>query len=143
MVEVTADIGKERGKKMPICRLCSGTYPREFFIHGNGPNTQVCSRCGVEHGYISKDEAANLYDDTLKSARLSTVTRRYRPFLYLTVLWGLYSTTVRSIDPWGWYMLIMLVLLTLASVVLFFTSAAKYSSTLARLTPDYERPKGH
>ena len=143
MVEVTADIGKERGKKMPICRLCSGTYPREFSIHGNGPNTQVCSRCGVEHGYISKDEAANLYDDTLKSARLSTVTRRYRPFLYLTVLWGLYITTVRSIDPWGWYMLIMLVLLTLASVVLFFTSAAKYSSTLARLTPDYERPKGH
>ncbi len=143
MVEVTADIGKERGKKMPICRLCSGTYPREFFIHGNGPNTQVCSRCGVEHGYISKDEAANLYDDTLKSARLSTVTRRYRPFLYLTVLWGLYITTVRSIDPWGWYMLIMMVLLTLASVVLFFTSAAKYSSTLARLTPDYERPKGH
>ena len=143
MVEVAADIGKERGKKMPICRLCSGTYPREFFIHGNGPNTQVCSRCGVEHGYISKDEAANLYDDTLKSARLSTVTRRYRPFLYLTVLWGLYITTVRSIDPWGWYMLIMLALLTLASVVLFFTSAAKYSSTLARLTPDYERPKGH
>ena len=143
MVEVAADIGKERGKKMPICRLCSGTYPREFFIHGNGPNTQVCSRCGVEHGYISKDEAANLYDDTLKSARLSTVTRRYRPFLYLTVLWGLYITTVRSINPWGWYMLIMLVLLTLASVVLFFTSAAKYSSTLARLTPDYERPKGH
>jgi len=128
---------------MPICRLCSGTYPREFFIHGNGPNTQVCSRCGVEHGYVSKDEAANLYDDTLKSARLSTVTRRYRPFLYLTVLWGLYITTVRSIDPWGWYMLIMLALLTLASVDLFFTTAAKYSSTLARLTPDYERPKGH
>lgn len=128
---------------MPICRLCSGTYPREFFIHGNGPNAQVCARCGVERGYISKDEAANLYDDTLKAARLSTVTRRYRPFLYLTVLWGLYITTVRSIDPWGWYMLLMLVLLTPASIVLFFTSAAKYSSTLARLTPDYERPKGH
>ena len=117
---------------MPICRLCSGTYPREFFIHGNGPNTQVCSRCGIEHGYVSKDEVANLYDDTLKSARLSTVTRRYRPFLYLTVLWTIYITTVRSIDPWGWYMLIMLAILTLASVVLFFTSAARYSSTLAR-----------
>ncbi|MBA4735233.1 MAG: hypothetical protein ACJZ56_06775 [Candidatus Thalassarchaeaceae archaeon] len=128
---------------MPICRLCSATYPRESFIHGNGPNTQVCSRCGVEHGYVSKDEVANLYDDTLRSARLSTVTRRYRPFLYLTVLWGIYITTVRSIDPWGWYMLIMLTLLTLASIVLFLTSAAKYSSTLARLTPDYERPKGH
>jgi len=128
---------------MPICRLCSGTYPREFFIHGNGPNTQVCSRCGIEHGYVSKDEVANLYDDTLKSARLSTVTRRYRPFLYLTVLWTIYITTVRSIDPWGWYMLIMLAILTLASVVLFLTSAAKYSSTLARLTPEYERPKGH
>ena len=128
---------------MPICRLCSGTYPREFFIDGNGPNTQVCSRCGIEHGYVSKDEVANLYDDTLKSARLSTVTRRYRPFLYLTVLWTIYITTVRSIDPWGWYMLIMLAILTLASVVLFFTSAAKYSSTLARLTPEYERPKGH
>ena len=128
---------------MPVCRLCSGTYPREFFIHGNGPNTQVYSRCGVEHGYVNKDEAANLYDDTLKSARLSTVTRRYRPFLYLTVLWTIYITTVRSIDPWGWYMLIMLVILTLASIVLFFTSAAKFSSTLARLTPEYERPKGH
>ena len=128
---------------MPICRLCSGTYPRESFIHGNGLNTQVCSRCGVEHGYVSKDEVANLYDDTLRSARLSTVTRRYRPFLYLTVLWGIYITTVRSVDPWGWYMLIMLTLLTLASIVLFLTSAAKYSSTLARLTPDYERPKGH
>ena len=128
---------------MPVCRLCSGTYPREFFIHGNGPKTQVCSRCGVEHGYVSKDEAVNLYDDALKSARLSTVTRRYRPFLYLTVLWTIYITTVRSIDPWGWYMLIMLAILTLASIVLFFTSAAKFSSTLARLTPDYDRPKGH
>ncbi len=128
---------------MPICRLCSGTYPREFFIHGNGPNTQVCSRCGVEHGYVSKDEVANLYDDTLKSARLSTVTRRYRPFIYLTVLWGIYITTVRGINPWGWYMLIMLTLLTLASIVVFITSGARYSSNLARLTPDYERPKGH
>jgi hypothetical protein len=128
---------------MPICRLCSGTYPREFFIHGNGPNTQVCSRCGIEHGFVSKDGAANLFDDTLKSARLSTITRRYRPFLYLTVLWTIYITTVRSINPWGWYMLIMLAVLTLASVVLFFTSAAKYSSTLTRLTPEYERPEGH
>ncbi|MAY05513.1 MAG: hypothetical protein CMB25_07980 [Euryarchaeota archaeon] len=132
-----------RGKKMPTCRLCSGTYPREFFIHGNGPNTQVCVRCAVEQGYVSKDEATNLYDDTLKSARLSTVTRRYRPFLYLTMLWGIYITTIRSINPWGWYMLLMLTLLTLISIVVFFTSAAKYSSTLSRLTPDYDRPKGH
>jgi hypothetical protein len=41
------------------------------------------------------------------------------------------------------YMLIMLTLLTLASLVLFITSGAKYTSTLARLTPDYERPEGH
>lgn len=128
---------------MPTCRLCSGTYPREFFIHGNGPNSQVCTRCGVEHGMVSKDNAPNLYDDTLKSARLSTVSRRYRPFLYLTVLWGLYITTVRSISPWGMYMLIMLTLLTLASLVLFITSGARYTSTLTRLTPDYERTKGH
>jgi hypothetical protein len=128
---------------MPTCRLCSGTYPREFFIHGNGPKSQVCTRCGVEHGMVSKDNAPNLYDDTLKSARLSTVSRRYRPFLYLTVLWGLYITTVRSISPWGMYMLIMLTLLTLASLVLFITSGARYTSTLTRLTPDYERPKGH
>jgi len=128
---------------MPTCRLCSGTYTRELFIHGNGPNSQVCTRCGVEHGMVSKDNAPNLYDDTLKSARLSTVSRRYRPFLYLTVLWGLYITTVRSISPWGMYMLIMLTLLTLASLVLFITSGARYTSTLTRLTPDYERPKGH
>ncbi len=37
----------------------------------------------------------------------------------------------------------MLTILTLASAVLFFTSAARYSSTLSRLTPDFERPKGH
>ena len=92
---------------------------------------------------VSKDNAPNLYDDTLKSARLSTVSRRYRPFLYLTVLWGLYITTVRSISPWGMYMLIMLTLLTFASLVLFITSGARYTSTLTRLTPDYERPKGH
>ena len=128
---------------MPICRLCSGTYPRETFIHGNGPNTQVCSRCGIEHGLVSKEDVANFYDDTLKSARLSTVTRRYRLFLYLTVLWGIYITTIRGVNPWGWYMLIMLTLLTLASIVLFFTSAARYSSNLSRLTPDYDRPKGH
>ena len=128
---------------MPICRLCSGTYPRESFIHGNGPNTLVCSRCGVEHWFVSKEDVANFYDDTLKSARLSTVTRRYRPFLYLTVLWGIYITTIRGVNPWGWYMLIMLTLLTLASIVLFFTSAARYSSNLSRLTPDYDRPKGH
>ena len=128
---------------MPICRLCSGTYPRESFIHGNGHNTQVCSRCGIEHGLVSKEDVANFYDDTLKSARLSTVTRRYRPFLYLTVLWGIYITTIRGVNPWGWYMLIMLTLLTLASIVLFFTSAARYSSNLSRLTPDYDRPKGH
>ena len=128
---------------MPICRLCSGTYPRESFIHGNGPNTQVCSRCGSEHGLVSKEDVANFFDDTLNSARLSTVPRRYRPFLYLTVLWGIYITTIRGVNPWGWYMLIMLTLLTLASIVLFFTSAARYSSNLSRLTPDYDRPKGH
>ena len=92
---------------------------------------------------ISKEDATNLYDDTLKSARLSTVSRRYRPFLYLSVLWSLYITTVRSISPWGMYMLLMLTLLTLASLVLFITSGAKYTSTLSRLTPEYERPKGH
>ena len=92
---------------------------------------------------ISKEDAPNLYDDTLKSARLSTISRRYRPFLYLSVLWGLYITTVRGINPWGMYMLIMLTLFTLASLVLFITSGAKYTSTLARLTPDYERPEGH
>ena len=37
----------------------------------------------------------------------------------------------------------MLALLTLASIVVFITGAAKYSSNLARLTPEYERPKGH
>lgn len=136
-------MGGTEGEIMPTCRLCSGTYPREFFIHGNGPNTQVCTRCGVEQGMISKEDATNLYDDTLKSARLSTVSRRYRPFLYLSVLWGLYITTVRGISPWGTYMLIMLTLLTLASLVLFITSGAKYTSTLSRLTPEYERPKGH
>ena len=47
---------------MPTCRLCFSVYPREQFIHGNGPRAQVCVRCGVEQGMVTEEEAASLYE---------------------------------------------------------------------------------
>ena len=86
---------------MPSCRYCSSTYPREQFIHGNGPMTQVCVRCGLEKGLVSKEDAANMYDGGLGSARLQTLARRYSIFLYIPLLWTLWIMVIRDVQPWG------------------------------------------
>ena len=128
---------------MPTCRFCSGTYTREHFIHGNGPRAQVCARCGVEKNLVSKEEAANLYDDKLRNARLSIVARRYSMFLYIPVLWTLWIMYLSSVKPWGIYFLLILVGLTLFAPVWFFIRSTQFAGDMARLTPTYDRPKGH
>tara|TARA_B100000214_G_scaffold374270_1_gene356537 strand:+ start:112 stop:498 length:387 start_codon:yes stop_codon:yes gene_type:complete len=128
---------------MPTCRFCSGTYPREYFIHGNGPRAQVCVRCAVEKKLISKEEAVNLYDDKLRNARLSIVARRYSMFIYIPVLWTLWIMYLSSVKPWGIYFLLILIGLTLFAPVWFFVRSTQFAGDMARLTPAYETPKGH
>ena len=132
-----------RGKHMPTCRFCSGTYTRENFIHGNGPRAQVCARCGVEKNFITEEEAANLFDDKLRNARLSIVARRYSMFLYIPALWTLWIMFLSSVQAWGIYFLLILVALTLFAPVWFFIRSAQFAGDMARLTPAFDRPKGH
>ena len=128
---------------MPTCRHCGSTYPREFFIHGNGPKTQVCVRCGVDHGLVTKEEVPVLFEKNTSSARFSAVARRYSVFLYLPFLWVLWGATLSDVEPWGLIFLILLILLTLAAPVLFIYRGGQYSGDMARLSPAYDRPKGH
>ena len=128
---------------MPTCRHCGSTYPREFFIHGNGPKTQVCVRCGVDHGLVSKDEVPVLFDKSTSSARFSTVARRYSIFLYIPFLWTLWGMFLADVQPWGLFFLGLLLLLTLLAPVLFLYRGGRFSGQMARLTPAYDRPKAH
>ena len=128
---------------MPTCRHCGSTYPREFFIHGNGPMTQVCVRCGGDKGLVTKEEGPGLFDKNTASARFSTVARRYSILLYLPFLRILWAATLSDIQPWGLFFLGLLLLLTLAAPVLFIYRGGRYSGDMARLSPAYDRPKGH
>ena len=128
---------------MPMCRHCGSTFPREFFIHGNGPNTQVCVQCGVDKGLVTKEEVPVLFDKNTASARFSAVARRYSVFLYLPFLWVLWAATLSDVEPWGLFFLGLLLLLTLAAPVLFLYRGGRYSGDMAHLTPAYDRPKGH
>jgi hypothetical protein len=143
MLERTATGGVERGRTMPLCRSCNGTYPREHFIHGNGPRTQICGRCGIEQGLISKDEAPLLFDDALVAARLSTVSRRWGPTITLLLGWSLWISVLSGVKPWGAYVLALLGLATLLLPAQLLFYRAKYAGDMARLTPAHERPKGH
>jgi hypothetical protein len=128
---------------MPTCRICSSKYPRNYFIHGVGPRTNVCVRCGVEQGFVTEEEAPTLFNNSQKNARFSAVARRYSFFLYLPVLWIFWSTSLSGVKPWGMYFLIVLILLTLLTPLWFIYRSSQFSGDMARLTPAYERPKGH
>ena len=128
---------------MPTCRICSSKYPRNYFIHGIGPRTQVCVRCGVEQGLVTEEEAPNLFNTSQKNARFSVVARRYSFFLYLPILWIFWSTSLSGVAPWGMYFLIVLILLTLLTPLWFIYRSSQFSGDMARLTPAYDRPKGH
>jgi len=128
---------------MPACRHCRSTYPREFFIHGNGPKTQVCVRCGVEQGLVAESDVPVLFNKSTASARFSAVARRYSVFLYIPFLWVLWGMLLSDVEPWGLFFLGLLILLTLLAPILFFYRGGRFSGQMARLSPAYDRPKGH
>ncbi|RJV00200.1 MAG: hypothetical protein DWC06_07295 [Candidatus Poseidoniales archaeon] len=128
---------------MPTCRHCYGTYNRDQFIHGNGPKAQVCVRCGVEKGLVAKEEVASLYDRSTANARFSALARRWSPLMWLSVIWIAWILYIKDVDPWGLYTLILLAVFTLLVPVYMFFFSSKHMAVMARLTPEYERPKGH
>ena len=128
---------------MPACRHCGSTYPREFFIHGNGPRAQVCAQCGLDQGLVTKEEVPILFEKQLANARFSAVTRRYSIFLYIPFLWALWGFTLSDVKPWGLFFLVLLIVLTLLAPVIFIYRGGRYSGDMARLSPAYDRPKGH
>jgi hypothetical protein len=128
---------------MPTCRHCYGTYERGQFIHGNGPKSQVCVRCGVEKGLVTEDEVASLYDKSIANARFSALARRWSPLMWISVLWVVWIIFIRDVDPWGLYSLILLAVFTLLLPVYMIFFSSKHMAVMARLTPDYERPRGH
>ncbi len=128
---------------MPTCRHCYGTYTRDQFIHGNGPKSQVCVRCGLEKGLVEEHEVASLYDKSTANARFSAVARRWSPLMWLSVLWTAWILFLSDVEPWDLYTLILLALCTLIVPVYMFFFSSKHMAVMARLTPEYERPKGH
>lgn len=128
---------------MPTCRHCYSTYPREQFIHGNGPKSQVCVRCGVEMGLVTKEEVASYYDDSTANARFSALARRWSPLMWLSILWIVWIMYLGDVDPWGLYSLIVIGAFTLIVPVYMLFYSSKHMAVMTRLTPDYERPKGH
>ena len=128
---------------MPTCRLFFSVYNRDQFIHGNGPRAQVCVRCGVEKGLVSKEEAASFYDNSIANARFSALARRWSPLMWLSVLWIVWIVFLNEVDPWGLYTLILLGVFTLIVPIYMLFFSSKHMAVMARLTPEYERPKGH
>ncbi|DAC15583.1 MAG TPA: hypothetical protein HA276_07330 [Candidatus Poseidoniaceae archaeon] len=128
---------------MPLCRSCNGTFAREYFIHGNGPRAQVCVRCGLDQGLVTKEEVPTFFDDGLISSRLSVVSRRWGPAITLIMGWTFWLTFLTGVSPWGTYVLVLLGIGTLLLPAQILLYRAKYSGDMARLTPNHERPKGH
>ena len=84
-----------------------------------------------------------MFNGELANARFGIVARRYSILLYIPILWTLWLTTLSDVEPWGLYFLVLLLLLTLLGPVWFIYRGGKFSGDMARLTPQYERPKGH
>lgn len=128
---------------MPLCRSCNGTFNREQFIHGNGPRAQICVRCGVDQGLVSKEEAASLFAEELSAVRLSTISRRWGPIITLSIGWVLWIGLLAGNPPWSLYVLGLLSLGTLVTPIVMIAYGPKFRSDINRLTPAYDRPKGH
>ena len=128
---------------MPACRFCFATYPREFFILGNGPRKDICQRCGIEEGMIEESEAVMLFDAGLASSRLTLLSRRWAPILWVLALWGMWFVILSSIPTWGMFSLIVLIVVSLVLPVNMMLNRAKYSALFSNLTPAHQRPPGH
>jgi hypothetical protein len=92
---------------------------------------------------VTKEEVPILFEKQLANARFSTVTRRYSIFLYIPFLWALWGFTLSDVKPWGLFFLGLLIVLTLLAPVIFIYRGGRYSGDMARLSPAYDRPKGH
>jgi hypothetical protein len=128
---------------MPTCRFCSSVYPRNQFIHGNGPKAQVCVRCGLEKGMVTEDEVPSFYSRELSNSRFSIIARYWSPVLWLMAVWGAWAVLLLPVKPWGVYTLVLLALATLGLPVYMFLNRVKYLANIARLTPAYQTPPGH
>lgn len=128
---------------MPTCRHCFGTYNRDQFIHGNGPRAQVCVRCGLEMGLVTEEEVGSLYNPSIANARFSALARRWSPLMWLSIIWVSWIVFLKDVKPWGLYTLIVLAIFTLIVPVYMLLVSSKHMAAMARLTPDYDRPKGH
>ena len=69
---------------MPSCRVCNGHYPQQFFIRGNGPRHEICSRCAVDTGLVEPEEAPWLLDEGLVNRRRAALRSKWLPW---TVFW--------------------------------------------------------
>lgn len=131
------------GESMPTCRHCGFTGGRENFIHGIGPRKDVCSRCGVNKGIVSTEEVPNYYSKEVASARWNLVARRWAPWFWVSILWSLWIVVLSSIQTWDWVSLCILIVISLLLPVRHILTSAAFNANLERITPDYERPKGH
>ena len=77
MVEESQTVGSVGPPCQPVAT--AGAPVREF-SRRKRPKTQVCVRCGVDHGLVTKEEVPVLFEKSTSSARFSTVARRYSIF---------------------------------------------------------------
>jgi hypothetical protein len=120
---------------MPTCRHCRCAYPSAQFIDGIGPRHLVCVRCGVEKGYLTADEAPALYDEQTAKARMALYARRYGMLFWLISCWGLWVLYFQELELWSKLTLVLLILATLVTPVLFFLRTTKFNAQLRQLTP--------
>ena len=97
----------------------------------------------MEKGLVTEAEVASLYNKSTANARFSAIARRLSPLLWLTVLWTAWTLFLSEVDPWSTYTLILLVVFTLFVPIYMLFLSSKHMAVMARLTPEYERPKGH
>ena len=128
---------------MPTCRHCYSVYPREQFIHGIGPRTQVCVRCGLKKGLVTEEEVPSYYSKSIANSRFSAIARRWAPLVWLGILWTFWILYMIDVSPWNWYTLAILILGTLGAPLYIFIFSTNYRATMSRLTPEYDRPEGH
>ena len=127
---------------MPNCRICGAFYPREFFIGGVGHRKDVCVRCGLEKGMVTKDEVPAYFSVSTSNARLNLLTRRWSPWLWLLTIWGFWFVIPSSGIFW-WISLVTLLLLSLFLPLYHFLKTPHYNAMMALITPEFERPPGH
>ena len=120
---------------MPACRICKQNYPQSQFIRGNGPRYQVCSRCGIEKGLVSKEDAPQYYSDEILNARLSLYTRRHLPWATVLIGWILFISMGTGIELWSTLFFGVLAISTLVVPVIHFMGSTKFRAELSRITP--------